>query len=451
MSKVIELKVPDIGNVAEVEVIELAIQPGDLIEIEQSILVMETDKASMELPAIAAGTIQEVKINVGDMVFEGAVVATLLVSEESNGTDKDVVKSKKIKEISKEEIAKSAEKASPAVEKNQAKRETSVIEEIKATGSKKAHATPSIRRFARELGVNLLELKSGTGRKGRILKEDIQKFVKQAMANKNAVNANVGSGIPALPVVDFSKFGDTEEKPLTKIKRLTGKHLSCNWLNLPMVTQHEDADITEMEAFRKSLNIDQVAAKQIKVSPLSFIIKAVLAAMKDYPQFNSSLSADGERLIYKKYFNIGIAVDTPNGLVVPVIKDANQKSLVELAEDMKVLSIKARDGKLLASDMQGGCLTISSLGGIGGTAFTPIVNAPEVAILGVSRASMKPVWNGSEFVPRLMLPLDLTYDHRVIDGADGVRFAVTITKYLNDILSFVCLLPTMHSQLDLCF
>ncbi|MCK5924441.1 MAG: 2-oxo acid dehydrogenase subunit E2, partial [Methylococcales bacterium] len=217
------------------------------------------------------------------------------------------------------------------------------------------------------------------------------------------------------------------------IKRLTGKNLSCNWLNLPMVTQHEEADITEMEAFRKALNVEQVASQQIKVTPLAFIIKAVLAAMKAYPQFNSSLSADGERLIYKKYFNIGIAVDTPNGLVVPVIKQADQKSILELVESMRALSFKAREGKLLPADMQGGCFTISSLGGIGGTGFTPIVNAPEVAILGVARASMKPVWDGKEFIPKLMLPLDLTYDHRVIDGADGARFVVAITKYLNDV------------------
>jgi pyruvate dehydrogenase E2 component (dihydrolipoamide acetyltransferase) len=297
----------------------------------------------------------------------------------------------------------------------------------------KAHAAPGVRRFARELGVDLSLINSGNGRKGRILKADVKSFVKQALSAKKEVSNNVGSGIPALPVVDFSKFGEIEEKPLTKIKRLTGKHLSCNWLNLPMVTQHEEADITEMEAFRKALNIEQVAANQIKVTPLAFIIKAVLAAMKVYPQFNSSLSADGERLIYKKYFNIGIAVDTPNGLVVPVIKDADQKSILELVDSMRTLSAKARAGKLLASDMQGGCFTISSLGGIGGTGFTPIVNAPEVAILGIAKAAMKPVWNGKDFDPKLMLPLDLTYDHRVIDGADGARFVVTIAKYLKDV------------------
>lgn len=424
MSDVIELKVPDIGNVADVEVIELSIQPGDVVEVDQSILVMETDKASMELPAIAAGTIQEVKVKLGDKISEGTVVATLLVSAELNDAPVEAVaEPEKVEETKAVEAPIAEPKAVVAAQ----------VEEAETVISGKAHATPGVRRFARELGVDLSQLKSGSGRKGRILKDDVKSFIKQTLSGTSATIQNVGSGIPALPVVDFSKFGETEEKPLSKIKRLTGKNLSCNWLNLPMVTQHEEADISEMEAFRKTLNVEQVAANQIKITPLTFIIKAVLAAMKQYPQFNSSLSPDGERLIYKKYFNIGIAVDTPNGLVVPVIKDADQKSLVELAEDMKLLSGKAREGKLLAGDMQGGCFTISSLGGIGGTAFTPIVNAPEVAILGVSRASMKPVWNGESFDPKLMLPLDLTYDHRVIDGADGVRFAVAISKYLSDI------------------
>ena len=433
MSDVIELKVPDIGNVADVEVIELSIQPGDVVELEQPILVMETDKASMELPAVAAGTIQEVKIRVGDRVSEGTVVATLLTNAEpENDTAANKEESTKEKVSPSEKDSVSEPKA---IETEIAVAKESVplssIENEKIEGI--THTTPGVRRFARELGVDVSQIKSGSGRKGRILKEDVKSFVKKAMSSTAVATGVTGSGIPPLPVVDFSVFGETEEKPLTKIKRLTGKNLSCNWLNMPMVTQHEEADISEMEAFRKTLNAEQVAAGQIKITPLTFIIKAVLAAMKDYPQFNSSLSANGEQLIYKKYFNIGIAVDTPNGLVVPVIKDADKKSIIELAEDMRVLSGKAREGKLLPSDMQGGCFTISSLGGIGGTAFTPIVNAPEVAILGVSRASMKPVWNGSEFIPRLMLPLDLTYDHRVIDGADGVRFAVAVTKYLSDI------------------
>ncbi len=423
MSNIIELKIPDIGNVAEVEVIEVSVQPGDVVELEQSLLVMETDKASMELPAIAAGTIQGVSVKVGDKVSEGMIVATLLISAvETSNVSNPPTKTNEAKE-SQENVVNNKPQEIVAVPKNT----------VSTVSSNIAYAAPGVRRFARELGVDLSLMNSGSGRKGRILKADVKTFVKQNLSTKEATHNNVGSGIPALPVVDFSLFGKIEEKPLTKIKRLTGKHLSCNWLNLPMVTQHEEADITEMEAFRKALNIEQVAANQIKVTPLAFIIKAVLAAMKVYPQFNSSLSADGERLIYKKYFNIGIAVDTPNGLVVPVIKDADQKSILELVDSMRTLSAKARKGKLLAGDMQGGCFTVSSLGGIGGTGFTPIVNAPEVAILGVAKASMKPIWNGKDFDPKLMLPLDLTYDHRVIDGADGARFVVTIAKYLQDV------------------
>ncbi len=426
MSDIIEIKVPDMGDVGEVEVIEVSIQAGDVVELEQSLLVMETDKASMELPSIANGTIQEVKVNVGDKVSEGAVVATLL---KTNAGDTEQKKSEapiEAVEVKETKVVK-AEKTTidTPVEKDTAVKP--------ASKSHIAYASPGVRRFARELGADLSKITEGSGRKGRILKQDVKNFVKKSLSKQSSGGQITGSGIPALPSINFSKFGETEEKPLSKIKRLTGKNLSCNWLNLPMVTQHEEADITEMEAFRKALNVEQVAAQQIKVTPLAFIIKAVLAAMKAYPQFNSSLSSDGERLIYKKYFNVGIAVDTPNGLVVPVIKEADKKSILELVESMRTLSFKAREGKLLPADMQGGCFTISSLGGIGGTAFTPIVNAPEVAILGVARASMKPVWNGKEFIPKLMLPLDLTYDHRVIDGADGARFVVAIAKYLNDV------------------
>jgi pyruvate dehydrogenase E2 component (dihydrolipoamide acetyltransferase) len=426
MSTIIELKVPDIGDVGEVEVIEVSIQPGDVVELEQPLLVMETDKASMELPAIAKGTIQEVNVKVGDKVSEGTVVALLLKevtekktpeSELPAKTD-DVPDKKIIQETPTSSVNNTAE---------------ILLLERHTTKVSVVHASPSVRRFSRELGADLSKISKGSGRKGRILKEDVKNFVKQLLSKQGNSAQRIGSGLPELPVIDFSKFGETDEKPLSKIKRLTGKNLSCNWLNLPMVTQHEEADITEMETFRKALNVEQVAANQIKITPLAFIIKAVLAAMKLYPQFNSSLSADGDRLIYKKYFNVGIAVDTPNGLVVPVIKAAETKSILELVESMRTLSLKARKGKLLPADMQGGCFTISSLGGIGGTAFTPIVNAPEVAILGVARAAMKPVWNGQEFIPKLMLPLDLTYDHRVIDGADGARFVVAIATYLNDV------------------
>ncbi|MCK4493885.1 MAG: 2-oxo acid dehydrogenase subunit E2, partial [Methylococcales bacterium] len=359
MSDIIEIKVPDIGDVGDVEVIEVSIQPGDVVELEQSLLVMETDKASMELPSIAGGTIQEVKVSVGDKVSEGTVVATLLKTDERD-TESDTFKAPIAPIEKKENQLIKAEKRTIDVS---VKKETT---EKLVSKTKIAYASPGVRRFARELGADLSIITLGSGRKGRILKDDIKNFVKRSLFKKNSNRQITGSGIPALPNIDFSKFGETDEKPLSKIKRLTGKNLSCNWLNLPMVTQHEEADITEMEAFRKALNVEQVAAKKIKITPLAFIIQAVIAAIKVYPQFNSSLSSDGERLIYKKYLNIGIAVDTPNGLVVPVIKNAAQKSILELVDAMRTLSVKARDGKLLPADMQGGCFTISSLGGIGG-------------------------------------------------------------------------------------
>jgi pyruvate dehydrogenase E2 component (dihydrolipoamide acetyltransferase) len=297
------------------------------------------------------------------------------------------------------------------------------------------HATPSVRRFARELGVDLSLILQGSGRKGRILKDDVSRHVKKVMTAVpvTSVKTVPGNGaIPAIPAVDFSQFGEIEEQKLSKIKRLTGVNLSRVWLNLPMVTHHDEADITEMEIFRKSLK-GSAEKEGLKVTGLGFMLKAVAAALKQYPQFNSSLSPDGERLILKKYYNIGIAVDTPKGLVVPVLKDVDKKSLFELSAEMFELGVKAREGKLRPAEMQGGCMTISNLGGIGGTAFTPIVNAPEVAILGATRSQMKPVWNGSEFEPRLMMPLDMSYDHRVIDGADAARFMRTIVALLTDV------------------
>lgn len=430
MSFLIELKVPDIGNVSDVEVAEVLIQPGDVIELDQTIVIMESDKATMDLPASAAGTVEEVMVKVGDTVSEGSLIATVRAStEEIARPAKETPEAPQEKPEAGETAAQPEEQqaAAKAVQKPQP---AAAPPSPPAAGrvSTKAHASPAVRRFARELGVDIGKIEQGSGNKGRILKDDVKKFVKQVMS----AGGVSGGGIPAIPAVDFSQFGDIEEKPLSKIKRLTGQGMSRVWLNLPMVTQHGEADITEMEAFRKSLS-QQQGTEGKKITPLAFIIKALLAAMRQYPQFNASLSADGDKLILKKYYNIGIAVDTPNGLVVPVIKDADQKSIIGLVDAMAELSAKARQGILLPADMQGGCMTISSLGGIGGTAFTPIVNAPEVAILGVSRAAMKPVWNGQEFEPRLMLPLDLTYDHRVIDGADGARFVVAIAEYLGDI------------------
>lgn len=430
MSFLIELKVPDIGNVSDVEVAEVLIEPGDVIELDQTIISMESDKATMDLPASAAGTVEEVKVKVGDSVSEGSLIATVRASTEEIAAPPEEKQPPAPEEQPQAEAAEQkppaeepAQKQPPAVQRQPAPA-------IPASGkvSGKAHASPAVRRFARELGVDIGRIEKGSGAKGRILKDDVKNFVKQVMT----AGVAAGAGIPSIPEVDFSRFGETEEQPLSKIKRLTGQGMTRVWLNLPMVTQHGEADITEMEAFRQSLNTQQTEGGK-KITPLAFIIKALLAAMLQYPQFNASLSADGSKLILKKYFHIGIAVDTPNGLVVPVIRDADRKSIIELVDEMTSLSARARQGKLLPDDMQGGCMTISSLGGIGGTAFTPIVNAPEVAILGVSRASMKPVWNGQEFLPRLMLPLDLTYDHRVIDGADGARFVMAIADYLGDI------------------
>lgn len=432
MSFLIELKVPDIGNVSDVEVIDVLIKPGDVVELEQTLVVMESDKATMDLPSTAEGTIQEVKVKVGDKISEGSLIATLLASTEEQPAAAPAEPEEAAPEVAAQPPAAEAPEPQPqpAAEQPEPVQPAPAPPVTSVETTEKVHASPGLRRFARELGVDLSLIDSGSGRKGRLLKDDVKNFVKRAMSAGGA--AAGGAAIPPIPAVDFSQFGEIEQQPLSKIKRLTGQGMSRAWLNVPMVTQHNEADITDMEAFRKTLNAEQ-AANGIKITPLVFIIKALLAAMKQYPQFNASLSADGNSLIYKKYFNIGIAVDTPNGLVVPVIKDADKKGIFELSNAMNELSAKAREGKLMPADMQGACMTISSLGGIGGTAFTPIVNAPEVAILGVSRAAMKPVWSGNEFVPRLMLPLDLTYDHRVIDGADGVRFTVALVEYLSDI------------------
>jgi pyruvate dehydrogenase E2 component (dihydrolipoamide acetyltransferase) len=423
MSFLIEVKVPDLGNVADIDIIDVLIKPGDEVVLEQTLAVMETDKATMDLPSSAAGKVQQVHIKVGDKVAEGTLIATLEVSAEPASPSKPAQPPAPIKaepepappEPLKVEIAKPATAPSaPTV----------------VASSHKAHATPSVRLFARELGVDLSKIANGSGRKGRILKDDVKNFVKQTLSS--AIAAPSGAGIPSIPAVDFSQFGKIEEKPLSKIKRLTGQNLSRVWLNLPLVTYHDEVDIGEMEEFRKAVNAG-LAKDAVKLTGLVFIMKALVAAMQKFPAFNSSLSADGEKQIFKHYFHIGIAVDTPNGLVVPVIRDVDKKGISQLTADLAEKSELARQGKLKPADMQGGCMTISSLGGIGGTAFTPIVNAPEVAILGVTRAKMQPVWNGSGFEPKLMLPLDITYDHRVIDGAEGARFMEALKHYLGDI------------------
>ncbi len=425
MSELIEIKIPDLGGADEVEIVEVLIQPGDAVEQEQTLAVMESDKATMDLPASMAGTIQEIVIKVGDKVSQGSLVAMIRPSTGSSSAA--VVEAATTAQVTDEK--QSEVKTEPAAkEKAEEKKPTPISVVNEPTSSSKAHATPSVRLFARELGVDLSKIQQGSGRKGRILREDILAYVKKVMSE--GVSQGGGAGIPAIPEVDFSQFGETDTQPLSKIKRLTGDHMVRVCLNLPMVTQHDEADISEMEDFRKAHNASK---PDIKLTGLVFIVKALTVALKQFPHFNSSLSADGQSIIFKKYYNVGIAVETPNGLVVPVIRDADTMSLNQLSEALVDLSGKAREGKLPPSAMQGGCMSISSLGGIGGTAFTPIVNAPEVAILGVSRSKMQPVWNGNEFVPRLMLPLDLTYDHRVIDGAEAARFLVAITQYLGDI------------------
>lgn len=425
MSEMVEVKVPDIGDFDTVEIIEVLVAVGDQIAEEDSLITVESDKASMEIPSSHAGTVKEVKVNIGDAISEGAVVILL----EASGAAAEPVK---------EENAPLAEKTAvasapvPAAKPAPAPVKPSPTASIDPVSFKNAHASPAVRRFARELGVDLGKV-SGTGRSSRIVKEDIQSFVKKLMSSGGSSVNGGGSalGVEPMPEIDFSQFGEVEIKPLSKINKLTGKFLHRNWVTIPHVTQFDEADITSLEAFRKQSN-KEFEKEGVKFTMLSFIMKAVAAGLKKYPRFNSSLEPSGENLILKNYFNVGVAVDTPDGLVVPVIRDVDKKSLVDISKELRELSIKARDKKLKPSDMQGGSISISSLGGIGGTKFTPIVNAPEVAILGVSKAEMKPVWNGSEFEPKLMCPLALSYDHRVIDGADGARFITYVSHLLAD-------------------
>ncbi|MCD2451216.1 dihydrolipoyllysine-residue acetyltransferase [Methylicorpusculum oleiharenae] len=433
MSDLIEIKVPDLGGATEVEVVEVLIKPGDSIAPEQTLAVMESDKATMDLPSTQAGTIVEVKVKVGDKISQGHIIALFKPGESLKTETVIPAQTPKaeapVASVAEAPIPEAAvEPAKPAPAPPVASLQPVSID---TTGQAKPHATPAVRLFARELGIDLYKIAKGTGRKGRILKEDIKSYVKQTL---NTAPQGGTVGIPAIPAVDFTQFGEIETLPLSKIKRLTGQNLTRVWLNLPMVTHHDEADITDLEDFRKSINSEN---KENKLTGLIFITKALATVMKQFPQFNASLSADAGSLIFKKYCHIGIAVDTPNGLVVPVLRDVDKKSIFELSSELAELSEKARAGKLKPTDMQGGCMTISSLGGIGGTAFTPIVNAPEVAILGITRAKMQPVWDGKQFVPRLILPLDLSYDHRVIDGAEAARFMVTLSKLLSDIRRFM--------------
>jgi len=424
------LVVPDLGDFADVEVIEVHIADGARIEVDDPLVTLETDKAAMDVPAVVAGTIESVLVKVGDKVSEGSSVAII---EAAAGVAGEPA-AQPSAPVEKPVAAAPAAAPAPAPGKPAAPRSLPPVDEA---GFSKAHASPSVRKLARELGVNLVQVK-GSGLKSRILHDDVKAFVKAILTGQTAGPA--GGGLPATPVVDFAKFGEIDVQPLTRIQKISGPRLQASWINLPHVTQHDLADITDLEARRQQLK-GPAKERGIGLTPLAFIMKACVAALQEYPKVNASLSEDGESLVYKKYVHLGFAADTENGLMVPVIRDADKKDVYEIAQELGALSALAREGKLKADQLQGACFTISSLGGIGGTAFTPIVNAPEVAILGVSRSSMQPVWNGSDFEPRLMLPLSFSYDHRVIDGAQAVRFTTFLGQRLADVDALLQAIP----------
>ena len=421
MAEIKQVLVPDIGDFKDVNIIEVMVKAGDKINAEDNLITLETDKAAMDVPAPYAGVIKEMKVKVGDKVSQGSVILNLECADSSAPSVSG--------DASPHSKPKAALIAQPAV----ATEADAALHSISADASahsKTAHASPAIRRFARELGVQIAQVK-GSGEKGRVTKDDVQNFVKAALAQPRGTAGGNGLQVLAMPVVDFARFGAIETRPLSRIRKISGANLHRNWVTIPHITQFDEADITEMEAFRKELNVEY-ARQNIKITPLAFMLKAVVVALQQFPEFNASLDASGENLVLKQYFHIGVAVDTPDGLMVPVLRDVDKKGIVQLAKELGEVSAKAREKKITAAEMQGGCFSISSLGGIGGTAFTPIINAPELAILGVSRAVIKPMHQDDTFVARLMLPLSLSYDHRVIDGAAAARFIVFLSQVLAD-------------------
>jgi len=433
----IDIRVPDIGDFDKIPVIEVLVSEGDAVEAEQSLLTLESDKATMDIPAPQAGRLVKLSVQVGDEVSEGDLIGRMKVAASTDGESASAAESSSSSDAPVSSAPPPASAPAPAASSDDAGPSAPPVPfaEMGRDPSSLPHASPAVRKLARELGVDLAGVK-GSGAHGRITESDLKQHVKSAMQDGtgSAGAAAPGGGLAVAdpPKVDFSKFGEVEEEPLSRIQKISGPNLHRNWVTIPHVTQFDEADITEMDAFRKASKADAEAAGT-KMTPLVFLIKAVVAGLRKYPKFNTSLSSDGDSLVWKKYVHVGVAVDTPSGLMVPVIRDADRKTLLELAHELTELSGKARDGKLSREEMSGGCFSISSLGGIGGTAFTPIINAPEVAILGVSKAETKPVWNGEAFEPRLMLPLSLSYDHRVIDGADAARFTQYLAHVLGDI------------------
>ncbi len=429
MGSLKDVLVPDIGDFKNIPVIEVLVKPGDSVKAEDALISLESDKATMEVPAPFAGVVKEMKIKLGDKVSQGTAILSLEIGE-GEGAAAPANESPKAAALAPAPApaAKVAE-SEPAAPAAAAVPAAAPVDEKSFS---RAHASPSVRRFARELGVDLGRVK-GSGPKGRILKDDIAGFVKSALAQPTGGGgAGFAPGLPAWPQVDFAKFGPVENQPMSRIKKISGPFLHRNWVSIPHVTQNDEADITELEAFRKGM-ADEAQKQGVKLTPLALIMKAVVAALKHHPEFNSSLAPSGDALVLKRYYHIGVAVDTPGGLVVPVIRDVDQKGVLQLAKELAEAGAKARDGKLGPGDMQGGTFSISSLGGIGGTHFTPIINAPEVAILGVSKSAMKPVWKDGQFVPRLIMPLSLSYDHRAVDGAQGARFITALSATLSDI------------------